>query len=423
MIRLRAAFLLLLLAGLASAQEAEGPAARTKALQEGTHYFRRILHDHEFKPLEEMDDLAKEPKRTLLVALGNLEVLDRIPERLGGLEGFVRAGGAALLASDLAVASPSARQALIDAAHVSIHASTLRSADPAANCYRALDFCPFLQPGGAPAAELFQGTEVPAPKGPRPVVATNLPSYLNVKNRDLAKIVAWLPAGCVMEARRGGIVAILDNPQPFAAISEPGAGRVLAMADHSVFINEMMHPTDTKNIEFAQNCVRWLREAGGGGLRDRVLFLENGRPMTKLDLPMKPVRLPIDEMLRLLWDRRNTVLVQAEQFLAREENKGSFGPRLVAWLEENTGLTWGRLLSGAMVAASLAGVLYFAWRVGFVERFGHDRTAEPLLQAVDDRLPDRPLASQRVEAMLAGDAREPLRALAFDLVGDARPRA
>ena len=36
-------------------------------------------------------------------------------------------------------------------------------------------------------------------------------------------------------------------------------GRILLVADHSIFINMMMLPTDTDNVEFASNCLEYLR--------------------------------------------------------------------------------------------------------------------------------------------------------------------
>src|SRR4051812_34454096 len=118
--------LCVLCAGVTLAQEppitAEG---RRKALLEGTHVFRRILHDHGFEAVKSLADV-KEPGRTLLVALGNLDVLDGLP---GGLEKFLHDGGAALLASDRQVRKAAVRSALIRVAGVSISADRLRSAD------------------------------------------------------------------------------------------------------------------------------------------------------------------------------------------------------------------------------------------------------------------------------------------------------
>ena len=110
-----------------------------------------------------MLDVHEEPKRTLLVALGNLEILDQIP---GGLEKFVRDGGAVLLASDRGTTSPDAKAAIKQVAGVSISGDKLSCPD-LQFCYRQqLPFCPILQsPPGSPPVHLlnFDGE----PKGGR----------------------------------------------------------------------------------------------------------------------------------------------------------------------------------------------------------------------------------------------------------------
>src|SRR4051794_41045065 len=73
---------------------------RSKALLEGTHVFRRILHEADIAPLKSWDELVQAgPKRTLLVVLGDLDVLAQVP---GGPADFLAKGGAVLVASDRA---------------------------------------------------------------------------------------------------------------------------------------------------------------------------------------------------------------------------------------------------------------------------------------------------------------------------------
>src|SRR5436853_7273652 len=93
----------------ARAQEGFTQEQRRKVLLEGTHVFRRILHDQELKPLESFDDLKDAPEQTILVLLGDLDQLTRMPD---GLVRFLARGGAALLASDRALTRPEARRQL-----------------------------------------------------------------------------------------------------------------------------------------------------------------------------------------------------------------------------------------------------------------------------------------------------------------------
>src|SRR5205814_44137 len=83
------------LAPLARAQEGVTIQSRRKAILEGTHAFRRVLFDRGLTPLESFDSLVDEPRRNILIVLGDLEVINRIP---GGLQKFVKEGGAVLLA-------------------------------------------------------------------------------------------------------------------------------------------------------------------------------------------------------------------------------------------------------------------------------------------------------------------------------------
>src|SRR5437763_13410952 len=93
--------------GSAGAQEGITKEQRRKALFEGTHVFRRILHDQELKPLASFRELNEAPEKTILVLLGNLDDLLQIP---GGLKDFVERGGAALLAGDQRIQDPAADQ-------------------------------------------------------------------------------------------------------------------------------------------------------------------------------------------------------------------------------------------------------------------------------------------------------------------------
>src|SRR5205823_1025205 len=93
----------------------------------------------------------------------------------------------------------------------------------------------------------------------------------------------------------------------------------------SVFINEMMLPQDTQNVEFATNAVTWLK----GGQRQRVLFVEEGRIETKLEIPLKSISIPAEEALRLLFERRNDILQSGDRLVAQFENENSFNRKLL----------------------------------------------------------------------------------------------
>lgn len=396
---------------LASGQEGdEEPSStrradRRKALLEGTHVLRRILFDNGLRPLEEYDALADEPRRTLLVVLGELNVLSQVP---GGTEKFVRDGGALLAASDRAISDRQAWKELVDVAGVSISGDQVRCLNRWMN-YKELDYCPLVLPEAGAFPPLFRN-ESAGVLDAQLRVASNIPSYL-LRRREFPGTVrplAYLPPEAVIDSRAGGGVRHRGHLL-FAVGGEVGEGRVLVVADHSLFINEMMLPTDTDNVEFSYNAVRWLK--GQGGTRDRVLFVEEGRIETRFDIPMKSVSLPADEALRMLFARRNELLGEGERVLARMEDDGLFD-RITLDALERVGLPPSRLLHLLMTLGTMAALVVVLHRLGVTTRFRHDTTVLPLPQTLVRAVPDAPLADQRQRALLArGDLREPAAAL------------
>jgi hypothetical protein len=395
---------------------------RRKALLEGTHFFRHILHDRGMTAIKEEDFglLEEKPDRCIVIVLGNLDWLGSLP---GGVEKFVRSGGALLAASDRPImrsdAGPRSRrtaameranEGLRAVAGVSINQGTVVCAR-GADCYRGLDFCPFLEPVTDTTPALFAGLP------PMARVATNVPSYL-ILRREVAGIekLATLPPGSRVDSGRGfrlgtdlgGPIIILDgnssmgakpeeNGEPpllFAVGGKVGQGRVLVMADHSLFINEMMRPTDTANVEFTYNCIDWLSE---NKKRTHVLFVEDGRIQSKFDVPMKSVRIPMEELIDLLYAKRNEILV--ERGVVQLEQDDFFNRTLVEALDDH-GLTRDVLLRYFALLGTAALLVYALVRLGIRQRFRHD-TSTPLLAAdLGRKLPARPLVEQRTEELI-----------------------
>src|SRR5947209_2571980 len=99
------------------AQEGERAQERRKALLAGTHVFRRILHDHNLSPLHGFKELEPDPRRCILIVLGDLSWLADAPD---GLESFVRRGGAVLAASDRFLREEKAAEQLAAVAGVAV---------------------------------------------------------------------------------------------------------------------------------------------------------------------------------------------------------------------------------------------------------------------------------------------------------------
>jgi hypothetical protein len=393
------ACLLLSLAAPMPAQDT--PQQRRKAVLEGTHVFRRILYDNDLEALKDFPDLSDRPERTILVVLGKL---DRIVEVPGGLEDFVKRGGAVLLASDRRVQG-AARTTLQELAGVSISNETVVCFN-AGRCYHdvyhnVLSDCPFLEkvPGADPA--LLDGN---------PRVATNIPSFL-LRRDPLPhgmRVLANLPPPCAL-VTRDGISPFPQDPTTFMVGGDLGRGRVLVLADHSVFINEMMLPTDTNNVEFTVAAIRWLRGDKGPakGVRDRVLMVEDGKIQTKFDIPLKSAVIPPDEALRLLYANRNVLLEKAEEHLANLEEDDFFNDQALRFLDR-IGLPPDRIGRILLLFGTLAALLYGVYRLGIRSRFRHPSEAPLLAATLGRNLPAGPLVEQRAHQLIRmGNLNEP----------------
>ncbi len=245
---------------IAVAPAAAQPTPPNVAFLEGTEVFRRILFERRFSPLNTFDDLAKDPAHSILIVFGDGRPLMDVR---GGLAQFLAKGGVLFLATDKAPPD-AAQEALRRTIGLSVSGKTVKCPNKQ-SCYKGLDFCPFLKPVDRASPNLFRGLTINETSLSN--VASNAPSYLERTaiwwgSRELAS----LPKGCVLE----GTNAALSRAPLFAVGVDVGSGRALVLADHSIFINEMMLPEDNGNVEFTYNCLDWLRGDAKDG-RDKVL--------------------------------------------------------------------------------------------------------------------------------------------------------
>jgi hypothetical protein len=354
--------------------------------RQGTHAFRRILYDlvgGKVTPLSRPEQLAKDPAHTLLIVLGETEILERIPDRLYQ---FILRGGAALVATDRHLSAE--RLSPEFSVRISGLPVELQRHDRQTG-YRGLAECPlveFLQPPG------FQALQR---------VATNRPSQLSF----LQHLVLVQPQ--VLATYRGS--CLLDGqPRPrltFAVGMElqgmgaPRKGRLLVLADHSVFINDMLSQTDNDNFDFALVCLEWLTD---GGQRDRVLFAEEGLVQTQFDVTLKDVPpLPLPPL--------GVILRAVDSGLQGLEEENAFNRMIQQRLDA---VPPRRLIQTLGLLLTLGLVVYGLVRIGQ----GRHRTdpGAPLLEpALTKAAPARAVVEQRQQEMLsAGALWEPARALA-----------
>ena len=122
--------------------------------------------------------------------------------------------------------------------------------------------------------------------------------------------LALFPDDCKLESLPAEVLRIYGlNRLLFAAGGQVGNsnGRILVLADHSVFINDMMLQTDNDNFDLACNALQWLTE---NGKRNRVLFVDEGTVVANFNvilkeppLPPLPGLPPEDELIRVTQNR------------------------------------------------------------------------------------------------------------------------
>jgi hypothetical protein len=355
-----------------------------------THVFRRLLFDQGLEPLAGFGPLAAAPEQSLLIVLGQTDCLS--PANLpGGLAGFLEQGGAALVATDRPVVG-AAHSQLAEAAGVEVVGrSFLGPRDEPELLYRGKAFCPLLVPVAGAEPDLFRGPRLDPTARLR--VAANVPAGLRqVRRVPGMHRLAELPAGSSPEGLpRGRFTRLLPglrlaDPGPlFAVGGRRGEGRLLVLADHSLFINEMMLPGDTGNLEFAYNCLEWLRE---GPARRRVLLVEEGIIRTDLQVPLREVEIPLEVQAAL-----------ADRVLAHLEQENTFNRAAWDWLWHQAGGRSSRLARWALEACTILLLAYAAYRVGIRSRLRTEPLVPLLAHAAARQAPAQPLLEQRYQAV------------------------
>jgi hypothetical protein len=285
------------------------------------------------------------------------------------------------------------------------------------NAYRRMPECPYIDPVKGARPPLFE-PGLPALRGAPPKrIASNKPSHLNVARWRFLPVLATLPAQCT-DGR--GNFHVWD----FAVGGDLGNGRVLVMADHSVFINEMMLQNDNGNIDFAYRCADWLR-GDPARPRDRVLYYEDGVVQTQFDIPLKdlpPPPLPPPD----------TWVGMADEFLRGMEDEGTFRQMeeegffdgvvadLMGWLPF---WAWAtpevKLWTLVVLVVSVALGLYAFVRLGAF-RHRPDATVPALAALLEKQAPAGAVIEQRQQALLSdGNLWEAARELARHLFASA----
>ena len=404
--------LFLLTAVPAPAQE-PGKKPPSAAFLEGTEAFRRIIYDagkdlskDGFTPLKTFNDLD-DPKHTLLIVFGDAGRLTEVPH---GVESFVQRGGALFLATDRRL--PWGVDVAVGRMTSYVVSGSEFVADDPASCYRGLDDCPFLTPQQGAQPDLFRNL---VSEGGLSTVATNIPSYLEATDNRLGP-PALSP------------LAWVDNV-PFGVGADVGdeGGRVLLLADHSIFINEMLMQQDNGNVEFSYNCLKWMVE-GPNGPRTQVLFVEDGKINSKFDVALKDVpddladRL-MDFLLKHLGEAARKATPAMERDLQAFDERNGFNRLLLRWCREH-GVPPYEVLQVLLVVAAMLVVLYGCWKIGWKARYRSDLQGPLLATALHRVAPAGTVAEQRGQALIGGaNLWEPARDLARQCLAETGARA
>lgn len=353
----------------------------------GTELFRALLEQAGIRPLSRLavergqldpaDDL-------IIVVLGGTS--DQFVGRRRLVElvhDVVNHGGAALVATDLFFHLGYTRNAVGQQDWAIIESERVACADPG-YIHGGREYCPYVvpltpadRPGPdlqAPAARLFAGLSR---------VATNNPGYLHVRglSGEWRQPLARFPPRSFIVNPHGDQRSFPRNTW-FAVGGDGPDGtsnntsyQFVALADHSVFINQMLVEPGTDNLELARRVVDYLQGPlrPPADKRKRCVFIENGKVIDRFDglrQALAPPPLPAPDLSAVqgqLLDLANAVADEVQdRDLPNRWLLGAFGlPALVRFV---------------LMAAAVWGLVYVLRRA-FAARERGDRPAAPKVAA------------------------------------------
>ena len=262
----RTIFILVLSLLWASNVVAQLPENFPKIERLGLDGFRLMLQQQNLEATQNRIGTALEtPDETVAVILGDLRTVTRIQ---GQLRKFVDSGGALLIASDLR--KMDVPRTPICGAWVK-PTKMLNGSDAQKYGFQKIRDCPIVTKFDRRRyPTLFEGVDR---------IVTNRPSAVEIVGN--VRQIAWLPTPAV------------DRP-PIMVTYET-QGRMLFLADHSIFINEMLVHGD--NARFANNAIRWLSE---DGKRTRLILINDGQVLPDWSFGETPPAIPLKTLLKTI---------------------------------------------------------------------------------------------------------------------------
>ncbi len=354
-----------------------------EALARDTHRFRQMFDNLGCLPITTEEELIGKESETVLVILGEVPEFKQM-----SFGEYVDGGGSLLIATDRSLVRNELREFGVGIYGVGARNPGVRV--PPEQGYHGLTDCPFVVPTRAQPQLFFFGNE------PLDKVAANRSGYLR-QDKPLLRVIARFPRQATYPGH------LPDDNLPFAAAGySKGGGRVLIMADHSVFINAMLLQSDNQNAMFALGCVDWLTE---NGKRKRVFMLNEGHRQTRFNSPLKlgsDATLPPPEVLVSVFDQVMAGLEAENRF-----NEMAHAP-MGSFSKE-------RAISVMILAATMLMIGLVFQRLN-AARQRREAGIVPVATSVRELEPGRPIHNLRQTAMMAqGNYWEAAHELAIDV--------
>ena len=301
----------------------------------GLDGFRLLLQRQGLKTLQKDPRAAlRSPETTVLVLIGDLRATGPLWNRI---DRFVAEGGAVLIATDLG--SKPIRGVNLRAGSVPV-----RGID----AYQGYEDCPRvsdLDRHHVLLRELFDDVDE---------IITNVPGFLPLRPVAELRRIAWLPQTRRKKALMAGYVR---------------RGRMLLVADHSIFVNEMLLHGD--NAKLANNVCQWLSQ---GGERDKLVFISDGLVLPEWELGSPNRAVPLSELIRAAELARQarrllpgeTLVEFLNRFLTSYEDRNGFNIGLANLFPRFTASKLRVVLRRFVIVgvAMVAAAMFLRWLVG-----------------------------------------------------------
>jgi hypothetical protein len=274
---------------------------------DGPEIVCHILHSLEMTPILTLEAAATNAEQTVIIVLGNPQIVFELHRATGGLKQFLTNGGNLLIATDYRLTDHD----------LSIHISgkPIRTPNQLRDhfAYGGEVQCPKLgytepdwfkldrnDPLGGFLQERRDVRDHPLFSFLKKEIATNCPSNVDVLDGDesLQDLLVF-PFGR-LRLRGGGL---RGGPERYMVGSQkdaPPRGRALYIAGDGLFLNGMMLQSDNDNFDFTVNAFRWLREGPQSTKRTNALLVVNGEIITNFNMNLTPpAQIPIPPLKML----------------------------------------------------------------------------------------------------------------------------